>query len=84
MSSSFYHSLNTPHTHLTHVHNTPSTVVGRGGGGAVVVSPITSATDRPRMKRRSMNIHNRDKGEVARTGRVSPTGYCQCGTMYME
>ena len=60
----------THHTHLTHVHNTPSPVVG-GGGGAVVVSPITSATDRPRMKRGSMNIHNRDKGEVASTGPVS-------------
>ena len=60
----------TLHTHLTHVHNTPSPVVG-GGGGAVVVSPITSATDGPRMKRGSMNIHNRDKGEVASTGPVS-------------
>ena len=59
----------THHTHLTHVHNTPSPVVG-GGGGAVVVSPITSATDGPRMKRGSMNIHNRDKGEVASTGPV--------------
>ena len=41
---------NTPLTVYTHtyVHNTPSPVVG--GGGAVVVSPITSATDRPRMK----------------------------------
>ena len=58
----------THHTHLTHVHNTPSPVVG--GGGAVVVSPITSATDGPRMKRGSMNIHNRDKGEVASTGPV--------------
>ena len=62
---------NTPLTVCTHthVHNTPSPVVG--GGGAVVVSPITSATDGPRMKRGSMNIHNRDKGEVASTGPVS-------------
>ena len=59
----------THHTHLTYVHNTPSPVVG--GGGAVVVSPITSATDGPRMKTGSMNIHNRDKGEVASTGPVS-------------
>ena len=62
----------TPHSIHSHiyVHNTPSPVV-EGGGGAVVVSPITSATDGPRMKRGSMNIHNRDKGEVASTGPVS-------------
>ena len=36
-------------THLTHVHNTPSPVVG--GRGAVVVSSIISATDGPRMQR---------------------------------
>ena len=59
------------HTHLTHIHNTPSPVVG-GGGGAVVVSPITSATDGPRMKRGSMNIHNRDKGEVPKVYSRSP------------
>ena len=38
----------------------------------MVVSPITSATDGPKMKRGSINIHNRDKGEVASTGPVSP------------